>query len=153
MLSTYTDHREASNRETQCLSLTQEVPGITTSTQTLSSPLRDIFIDALNTSLGDGKFFVSPNGFVSAIIDQTGSHPRYRKATLTLDGIVVKADADMVQILCGSMDPTSILQHARLRTHVTDLIRGLLDEEVILTWTLERNGDTYHATKCFLPRL
>ena len=153
MLNTETE-TQASYRETQCLSLTQEVPGITTSTtQTLSSPLRDVFIDELNISLGDGKFFVSPNGFVSAIIDQTGSTACYRQATLTLDGMVVKADADMMQILCGSMDPESILDHARLRTHVTDLFRGLLEEEAMLTWTLERKGNAYHVTKCFLPRL
>lgn len=144
----------ASNtRETQCLSLTQEVPGPAARIQTLSSPLRDVYIDELGISLGDGKHFVSPNGFVSTIIDTSGRSPQYREATLTLDGMVVKADASMMQTLCGSIDPETLLNHTRLRTHVTDLMRGLLDEKLTLTWTLERNGDTHYVTKCFLPRL
>jgi len=156
MLNSSSSERQAASyscRETQFFSLTQDLLE-TGTTQTLSSPLRDVYIDELGVSLGDGKRFVSPNGFVSTIIDKSGNIPRYRDATLTLlDGMVVKADATMMQTLCGSIDPDTLLNHGRLRTHVTDLMRGLLDEQVTLTWTLQRDGDTYHATKCFLPRL
>lgn len=155
--STGTSQRQSAShsntcRETQCLSLTQDMPGAS-KTETLASPLRDVYIDELNVSLGDGNRFVSPNGFVNTIIDNSGGSPRYREATLTLDGAVVKADSAMMQTLCGSIDPESLLQNGRLRTHVTDLMHGLLEEPVSLTWTLERNGDTRHATRCFLPRL
>lgn len=141
------------SRETQYLSLTQDVPGAGATTLTVSSPLRDVYIDELGISLGDGTRFVSPNGFVSTIIFKNGNSMSYRQATLTLDGFVVKADASMMQTLCGCIDPESLMTHTRLRTHVTDLMRGLLDEQVTLTWTLERDNDTFHATRCFLPKL
>lgn len=133
------------------ISLTQDMPGSTI--QSLSSPLRDIYIDELGVSLGDGKRFVSPNGFVSTLIDSSASQPSYRAATLTLDGVVVKADAKVIQTLCGSIDAATLLNHPRLKPYVTDLMRGLLEEQVDLTWTIEQQGDVYLVQKCFLPRI
>lgn len=141
--------KRVNQQETQCISMTQEMPGAAT----LARPLTDVYIDELGISLGDGKRFVSPNGFVSTLVDTSGSHPCYRAATLTLDGIVVKADAELMQTLCGSIDPVTLLNHSRLKTHVTDLMRGLLDEQVDLTWAIEQVNDVYYARKCFLPRL
>ena len=133
-----------------CLSLTQELSGV----QTVVSPLVDVFIDELGVSLGDGKHFLSPNGFISTIIDSTSS-PRYREATLTLDGLVVKAGASTMETLCGSTDATSLLKRGRFGRFVMDLIRGLLEEKTPITWTLDRGHgeDTYHVTSCFLPKL
>ena len=146
---TSSSKRPNSDSTQPCISLTQDMPGATT--QTLSSPLRDVYIDELGISLGDGKRFVSPNGFVSTLIDSASGN--YRAATLTLDGVVVKANAKVIQTLCGSIDAATLLNHSRLKTHVTDLMRGLLEEQVDLTWTIEQQGDVYHVQKCFLPRL
>lgn len=132
-----------------CLTLTQDLSG--KSAQTILSPLRDIYIDELGISLGDGKYFLSPNGFLSTIIDY---NRRYRQATLTLDGIVVKADSSMMQILCGSIEAASMWTHTRLRRYVMEWIRALLQDEVNLSWSLERqDDDTYRVMKCVLPRL
>jgi hypothetical protein len=133
-----------------CLTLTQEeLPG--TCTQTITSPLRDIFIDELGISLGDGKHFLSPIGFISTIIDD---NRRYRQATLTLDGIVVKADSSTMQTLCGSVEAASMWTHTNLRRYVMELIRALLEDEVNLSWSLEQQHDkSYQVTKCVLPRL
>jgi len=133
------------------ISLTQDMPGSTI--QSLSSPLRDIYIDELGVSLGDGKRFVSPNGLVSTLIDASASQPSYRAATLTLDGVVVKADAKVIQTLCGSIDAATLLNHSRVKTYVADLMRGLLEEQVDLTWTIEQQGDVHLVQKCFLPRI
>jgi hypothetical protein len=134
-----------------CLTLTQEeVPG--TYTQTISSPLRDIYIDELGISLGAGKHFLSPIGFISTIIDN--NNRRYRQATLTLDGIVVKADSSTMQALCGSVEAASMWTHTSLRRYVMELIRALLDDEVNLSWSLEQQRDnSYQVTKCVLPIL
>ena len=132
-----------------CLTLTQELSG--KSAQTVLLPLRDIYIDELGISLADGRYFLSPMGFLSTIID---NNRRYRQATLTLDGIVVKADSSMMQILCGSIEAPSMWTHSRLRRHVMEWIRALLQDEVNLSWSLEWQDDgTYRATKCALPRL
>jgi hypothetical protein len=135
----------------QCISLTQDMPGAFT--RTLTSPLRDVYIDELGISLGDGKRFVSPNGFVSTLIDTSGSQPHYRAATITLDGIIVKADAKIIQTLCGSIDAVTLLSHSRLKRHVTDLMRGFLEEHVDITWTIEQQSDVHHVQRCYLPRL
>lgn len=86
-----------------------------------------IFIDELNQELSTKHF--SDALTLAHTIARSTPFPCYREATLTLEGtLAVKASADIVKVLCASIDAKEFLAEEETRTAVLDLVRGLLVE-------------------------
>lgn len=105
--------------------------------QIIFSCLKTIFIDELNQELSMKHF--SDSSTLAHTIARSTPFPCYREATLTLEAgtLAVKASADIVQVLCASIDAKVFLAEERTRTAVLDLVWGLLVEGTQLKWTID----------------
>lgn len=120
-------------------------------TVVVESTLEDIVVCG-GSSVSLKNWLSESSKLFDALVDTMPPDPTYRRAILTLDCnsvpqdfLIVEANIDIVETLCGSC-PAAVLANSKvggertdlLRNHVSDLLRGMLQEKVLLRWTLQR---------------
>lgn len=119
--------------------------------RTFSATVESIWIPDLNTYL-ERKHFLSPNAFAAILVNQETL--TFRSVMLTLKETRVWASSDVVKLVCGSVEAKDVLLHFTTRRNVLELIQGLLEEDIELLWTVEKNaGEEYHVTNVLMKKL
>eukprot|EP01082_Thalassiosira_pseudonana_P002396 g2088.t1 g2088 contig11:693954-695465(+) len=129
------------------------------------SPLVDIIIDGVDTSLVEGKYWDSPMALSKFLIEQpnvvTGmpafsSLPSYRTATIILDpnvfsrGMILNADGDALKLLCMDVPAEDMLVEECSKSvsvshpylpHVGAMLKALCEEKALIRWILEQESE------------
>jgi hypothetical protein len=96
------------------------------------------------------KHFLSPSAFAAIMVNQETQS--FRTMLLTLNETQVWASAEIVQVLCGSVEAKEVSLHVNTRRNVMELIRGLLDDNVELQWTVEKEAaEDFRVSSVSLP--
>ena len=129
------------------------------------SPLVDIIIDGVDTSLVEGKYWDSPMALSKFLVEQpnvvTGmpafsSLPSYRTATIILDpnvfsrGMILNADGDALKLLCMDVPAEDMLVEECSKSvsvshpylpHVGAMLKALCEEKALIRWILEQESE------------
>ena len=116
---------------------------------TFRSSVNCIHVPELCTVL-ERKHFLSPSAFAAIMVNQETQS--FRTMLLTLNETQVWASAEIVQVLCGSVEAKEVSLHVNTRRNVMELIRGLLDDNVELQWTVEKEAaEDFRVSSVSLP--
>jgi hypothetical protein len=123
---------------------------------TLLSSILDISING--ASLRDSRSLESPGSFLETILSSDGG---YRSAALHLGcslsigqpGDAIHADSRVVKTLCGGIEAGELMKDELLGCHVLHLVRALLNEPILLRWTVDTRQNQAEVLKVILPKL
>ena len=137
-------------------------------TKIATSQILDIFIDDCNQCLSDEKVLADPDKLVSILVpsltrssiggrsgdcNDTESMFQYRNATITIDfnsagkeSFVVKASGNIMETLCCGCPAADLMEGkddmAVVRSNVRDILRGFINLDVPLEWTLQNRKES-----------
>jgi hypothetical protein len=123
---------------------------------TLLSSILDMSING--ASLRDSRSLESTRSFLETILLSDGE---YRSATLHLEcslsigqlGDTIHADSRVVKTLCGGIEAGELMKDESLGCHVLHLVRALLNEPILLRWTINTRQNQAEVLKVVLPKL
>lgn len=118
--------------------------------------LEKVYIEDLDVSLGQDQQWLDTEELLSVLIDipnrednDRSTTIHYRPSILTVRGVTnngqlleVHADSNVMQTLCGSVSANLVVEQNSLRTHVFDLMKALLREDLELHWHLRRINES-----------
>jgi hypothetical protein len=68
-------------------------------------------------------------------------------------GDAIHADSRVVKTLCGGIEAGELMKDELLGCHVLHLVRALLNEPILLRWTVDTRQNQAEVLKVVLPKL